>query len=112
MKIIDFFNKKIFTFLSSSSSHEALDEFRRVGRDRTENDEIERKIFNLSKNKLDHLDVQRFIRAIRGTGLHLHDPRLDEVRANLDDCQNFIIENIDDDNVDCGIDFDCFKGIG
>ena len=43
--------------------------------------------------------------------MHLHDPRLDEIRANLDDCQNFIIENIDDDNVDCGIDFDCFKGI-
>ena len=57
------------------------------------------------------LEVPRFIRAIRKTGLKLLDPRLQDVRTNLDNVQNFIIENVDDHAVDTGIDFDCFKGI-
>ena len=71
---------RISQFFSTPSCTEALDEFRQIGRERTDNDEIDKKIFDLSKNKSDHLDVQRFIRVIRQTGLHLHDPRLDEVR--------------------------------
>ena len=51
------------------------------------------------------------MRAIRRTGLHLNDIRLIELRTNLDDCQNFLIEHIDDSDYDCGIDFDCFKVI-
>ena len=73
-------------------------------------DEIEKRIFERSKNKNDNLDVQRFIRAIRKTGLKLSDPRLTDVRTNLDNCQNFIIENVDEETIDTGIDFDCFKG--
>ena len=92
------------------SSHDGIEEFRQIGRERLENEEIDRKIFNLSKNKLGHLDVQRFVRAIRRTGLDVNDPRLADVQRNLNQCQNFIIENVDDDDVDCGIDFDCFKG--
>ena len=32
-----------------------LENFRRIGTERTENDEIERKIFDQSKNKVEHL---------------------------------------------------------
>ena len=97
-------------FSSSSDENEILENFRKIGQERTENDEIERRIFDRSKNKNDNLDVQRFIRAVRKTGLKLSDPRLTDVRTNLDNCQNFIIENVDEETVDTGIDFDCFKG--
>ena len=53
--------------------------------------------------------IFRFVRALRRTGLHLNDVRLVELRTNLDDCQNFLIEHIDDSDYNCGIDFDCFK---
>lgn len=97
-------------FSSSSDDNEILENFRKIGQERTENDEIERRIFDRSKNKNDNLDVQRFIRAVRKTGLKLSDPRLADVRTNLDNCQNFIIENVDEETIDTGIDFDCFKG--
>ena len=102
--------KTIKCFSSSSDENEILENFRKIGQERTENDEIERRIFDRSKNKNDNLDVQRFIRAVRKTGLKLSDPRLDDVRTNLDSCQNFIIENVDEETIDTGIDFDCFKG--
>ena len=52
----------IFNFrniLSSASSSHALEEFRLLGRNNTDDDEINRRIFDQSKNKLNHLDVQR-----------------------------------------------------
>jgi len=33
------------------------------------------------------------------------------IRRNIDECHNYIMDNIDDDGVDHGIDFLCFRGI-
>ena len=91
---------------------EILENFRHLGADRTDNDVIESRMFEHSKNKFGFLDVARFIRATRKTGLNLQtDPRLTDTRSNLDACQNYIIENVDDENVNTGIDYNCFKGI-
>ena len=99
-------------FSSNTDAHEVLENFRQLGEERTDNDLIESRIFDLSKNKFGFLDVQRFIRATRKTGLNLlSDPRLTDTRCNLDSCQNFIIENVDDENINTGIDYNCFKGI-
>mgnify|MGYP001417553812 CR=1 FL=1 len=85
-------------FSSNTDTHEVLENFRQLGEERTDNELIESRIFDLSKNKFGFLDVQRFIRATRKTGLNLlSDPRLTDTRCNLDSCQNFIIENVDDE---------------
>ena len=112
-------------FSSNQDTQEVLENFRHLGEERSDNDVIESRIFDLSKNKFGFLDVQRFIRATRKTGLNLlSDPRLVDTRyvllicsilkifrTNLDACQNFIIENVGDENINTGIDYNCFKGI-
>ena len=72
-------SKKIFS--SNHDTQEVLENFRLLGEERCDNDVIESRIFDLSKNKFGFLDVQRFIRATRKTGLNLlSDPRLVDTR--------------------------------
>ena len=76
------FREKIkLIFSSNNDTQEVLENFRQLGEERTDNDLIESRIFELSKNKFGFLDVQRFIRATRKTGLNLlSDPRLTDTR--------------------------------
>ncbi|CAG5112825.1 Oidioi.mRNA.OKI2018_I69.chr2.g6998.t1.cds [Oikopleura dioica] len=96
---------------SISTGEDVLEEFREIGRASTGDEELEMAIFDRSKTPQGNLDRQRFIRVIRRTGLQLDDPRLDQIRRNIDECHNFIMDNIDDDEVHHGIDFLCFRGI-
>ena len=63
----------------------------------SEETEIEREIFDLSKNNFGHLDVNRFKKAIRKKGLLIDDPRLADLKSNLEICQNYMLEHIEED---------------
>ena len=63
----------------------------------SEETEIEREIFDLSKNNFGHLDVNRFKKAIRKKGLLIEDPRLADLKSNLEICQNYMLEHIEED---------------
>ncbi|CBY07702.1 unnamed protein product [Oikopleura dioica] len=93
------------------SSDDILEEFREMGRVSAGDEDIEREIFDRSKTPQGtFLDRQRFIRVIRRTGLQLDDPRLYDVRRNIDECHDYIVNNLDSDEAH-GIDFLAFRGI-
>ncbi|CAG5112055.1 Oidioi.mRNA.OKI2018_I69.chr2.g6311.t1.cds [Oikopleura dioica] len=93
-----------------TSTEDVLEEFREMGRTSSGDEEIERMIFDRSKTPQGNLDRQRFIRVIRRTGLQLDDPRLYDVRRNIDECHDYIVNNLDGDDAH-GIDFLTFRGV-